>query len=104
MSSAPTLPAWLQPKLQVETKSAGVIEDDMAYEDRLFHYAFATRYDDLHLIEFRLQQRMIVFHLQNKLARMKGCTWKKQKAADSEMEELRSTMHHYGEFLLPLRL
>ena len=97
MTSTPSLPPWLQPDPQVETKEAGVIEDGMDYENRLFHYAYATRHD-LHFLEYRLLERMNIFHLQNKLARLKGSVWKEQKASDSEMDELKTTLHEYGKF------
>lgn len=97
MTSTPTLPAWLQPEPQVETKPAGTIEDGMDYEERLFHYTYSTRHDEPHFLEYRLLQRMNIFHLQNKLALLKGSTWKDQKAVESDMDELRTTLHHYGE-------
>jgi hypothetical protein len=90
------MPSWLQPETKVETKTPGVIDDGMTYDERLFHYSYATRRDELHLLEFRLLQRMNIFNLQNKLARLKGSCWGIQALADSEMNEMRDTLHQYG--------
>jgi hypothetical protein len=38
---------WFPPPA-AEGQKLGVIEDDMGYDERLFHYTYATRYDDVH--------------------------------------------------------
>ncbi|KAJ9614774.1 hypothetical protein H2204_014472, partial [Knufia peltigerae] len=98
MASTPVLPAWLQPEPHIETKQAGFIKEGMTYEDRLFHYTYSSRHDELYFLEYRLLERMNIFHLQNKLARLKGSCWEKQTAVplDSDSDDLRITLHQYA--------
>ncbi|ETI27969.1 hypothetical protein G647_00418 [Cladophialophora carrionii CBS 160.54] len=98
MGSSQVDPGWLPPDNKAEAIEAGVIKEGMSYEDRLFHYTYATRYDELHFLEWRLLQRINIFNLQNKLARLKGTYWTKQQVSNSESDELRSTLHQYGEY------
>jgi hypothetical protein len=97
-------PNWF-PNAQKAKPTPGKFEDGMDYSQRLFHYAYASQTDELHIVENRLLQRLNIFHLQNKLAKLKGAVWGDMSASDDDLDNLKSTLHDYSEYLyMPLSL
>lgn len=86
---------WHSPPV-AETPNLGVIEENMSYDERLFHYTYATRYDDVHFMEYRILHRLNIFHLQNKLAKLKGVCWTDHKLSDEKLTEMKTTLHEYS--------
>ena len=72
----------------------------MTYNERLFHYTYASQQDEVHFMEFRILQRLNIFRLQNKLAELKASCWKELKPSDVDFENLKTTLHDYGKPLL----
>ena len=91
-------PAWLPP-VEVATHQLGTIEDDMKYGERLFHYTYATRHDDVHYLHYRMLHRVNIFHLQNRLGRLKATCWTKREVSDTDLLDLKTTLHDYSEHL-----
>src|SRR5437764_5294045 len=96
MASASMPPAWLKPQLINTTKTAGMIEDNMSYDERLFHYTYATRHGEMHFLENRTLQRMNIFRLQNKVASLKGACWTEQKVSEADWDGIKTTLHDYS--------
>ena len=71
MAVAVSKPLWFVEQPSTENPKLGVIEDPMNYGERLFHYTYATRHDDVHFLEYRTLHRYNIFHLQNQLAKLK---------------------------------
>ena len=89
-------PTWLHPPPAEETQKLGVIEDDMNYGERLFHYTYATRHDDVHFLEYRMLHRLNMFHLQNRLAKLKGSCWTTHASSEADLVDLKDTLHEYS--------
>lgn len=96
MATTNVLPAWFPVKASDTVKEPGIIQDGMLYSDRLFHYAYASQAEDVHFMEYRLLQRMNIFHIQNELARLKGTCWTNLDADENTMNQLKTTLHEYG--------
>ena len=71
----------------------------MGYGERLFHYTYATRHDDIHYIGYRTLHRYNIFHLQNQLAKLKGSCWTKSDVTDETLADLKDTLHDYSKYL-----
>ena len=95
-ATAASQPAWLHPPPPEETQKLGVIEDDMNYGERLFHYTYATRHDDVHFLEYRMLHRLNIFCLQNRLAMLKGSCWTNHDICEKDLVDLRETLHGYS--------
>jgi len=93
-------PAWFIPPAPV-AKKLGVIEDGMDYDERLLHYTYATQQHELHFMEFRILQRLNIFRLQNRLARLKGNVHANLRAYESDADKLEATLHSYGKDFSP---
>jgi hypothetical protein len=93
------VPAWLYPKPAAEPPKLGEILDNMGYDQRLFHHTFATQNDDVHFLEYRILHRLNIFHIQNRLAKLKGSCWKDKKASEADLSELKTTLHDYSKCL-----
>ena len=87
---------WFYPPPPVEERKLGIIKDDMEYSEKLFHYTYATQWDEVHFLEFRLLHRLNIFHLQNKLAKLKGRYWDTLKVSDTELTEIGTALHSYS--------
>jgi len=68
----------------------------MSYEERLFHYTYATRHTEMYFLEYRLLQRMNIFRLQNKVASLKGASWQNQKVQERDWDSIKIALHDYG--------
>lgn len=99
MAVAVSQPSWLVKRPSAETQKLGVIEDTMNYGERLFHYTYATRHDDVHFLEYRTLHRLNIFHLQNQLAKLKGSCWTEHDVPNATLEELKNTLHDYSKYL-----
>lgn len=99
MAAAGSRPAWLHPPPPVESQKLGTIEDNMNYGERLFHYTYATRNDDVHFLGYRMLHRLNIFRLQNQLAKLKGSSWTKHDISDTDLLELKNTLHDYSKHL-----
>lgn len=97
MAAAASRPAWLP--LQVETEKAGIIHDGMAYNERLFHYTHANRRDEVHVLDNRMLHRLNIFHLQNRLAKLRGSIWTAFDASDTDLADLKIALHEYSKQL-----
>ena len=95
-ATAPSQPAWLHPPPAEETQKLGVIEDGMNYGERLFHYTYATRHDDVHFLEYRMLHRLNIFHLQNRLAKLKGSCWTTHDICEKDLMDLKDRLHEYS--------
>ena len=82
-----------------ETHKLGIIEDTMNYGERLFHYTYASRDDDVHFLEYRTLHRYNIFHLQNQLAKLKGSCRSKRDVTDETLGDLKTKLHDYSKFL-----
>ena len=83
----------------VETQNLGVVEATMDYGERLFHYTYATRHDDVHIVGYRTLHRYNIFHLQNQLAKLKGLCWTKREVSNETLVDLKNTLHEYSMYL-----
>ena len=90
------LPAWFHPPPLTEPQKLGVIEDDMNYGERLFHYTYGTRHEDVHYLEYRMLHRLNIFHLQNRLAELKGSCWTNHDLTDADLLDLKNKLHDYS--------
>lgn len=100
MAADASRPSWLQsPQVARSQKRLGVVEDDMRYGEKLVHYTYATKHDDLHLLEYRSLHRLNIFCLQNRLARLKGHFLEKIDVSDEESLEIENTLHRYSTLL-----
>ena len=99
MAVAVSQPAWFVTLPSAETQKLGVIEDTMNYGERLFHYTYATRHDDVHFLAYRTLHRYNIFHLQNQLAKLKGSCWTKRDVTDATLGDLKNTLHEYSKYL-----
>ena len=91
-------PAWLPPA-EGTTHQFGTIEDGMKYGQRLFHYTYATGHDNVHYLQYRMLHRVNIFHLQNRLARLKATCWTNRDVSDTDLLDLKTTLHDYSEHL-----
>ena len=82
-----------------ETHKLGVIEDTMNYGERLFHYTYSTRHDDVHFLEYRTLHRYNIFHLQNQLAKLKGSCRSKRDLTDENLGGLKTKLHDYSPYI-----
>lgn len=69
---------------------------DVSPEKKLSEYAYNTRNDNLHFIEYRLLRRLNIFNLQNKLAAIKVLSQRHHQLTDAELLELQETLHAYS--------
>ena len=92
-------PAWNATLPSAEIQKLGVIEDTMDYGERLFHYTYATRNDDVHIVGYRTLHRYNIFHLQNQLAKLKALCWTKRDVSDETLMDLKNTLHEYSKYL-----
>ncbi len=99
MAAAACKPAWLLPQSSGGDQKLGIIEDSMTYGERLFHYTYATRKDEVHFLNYRMLHRLNIFHLQNRLARLKGSVWTKLDVSDTDLLDLQSTLYDYSKHL-----
>ena len=99
MAVAVSQPSWFVEQPSAETHKLGVIEDAMNYGERLFHYTYATRHDDVHFLEYRTLHRYNIFHLQNQLAKLKGSCWTKSDVTDETLGDLKNKLHDYSKYL-----
>ena len=83
----------------IESQKLGVVEDCMSDAERLFHYTYATRHDEVHFLEYRMLHRMNIFNLQNRLAESKASSWTKRGASDGELLDLKVKLHEYSKYL-----
>ncbi len=88
-------PSWF-PNGQKAKAAPGKFEDGMNYSQRLFHYAYASQIDTVHVLENRMLHRLNIFHLQNELARLKGAVWEDMSASDDDLIKLKTTLHDHG--------
>ena len=96
MANTRAVPAWLPVEASASVKDLGIIKDSMEYTERLFHYAYASQVDDVHFMEYRLLQRVNIFHIQNELAKLKAAYWTNLNAGNDTLDELKVTLHDYG--------
>jgi hypothetical protein len=76
----------------------GEIQDGMNYDERLFHYTYASQDNDPHFLQFRLLQKISLAHMQNELAKIKDRTMCQQSVTEPELERLRVVLSDYGMF------
>ncbi|KAH0438899.1 hypothetical protein CcaCcLH18_03045 [Colletotrichum camelliae] len=72
------------------------IRDDMDYAERIFHYAWQSGNDEPHILEYRMLNRINLFHLQNELAKLKAAVWTDCSAEEGDLAKLRTTLHDYA--------
>ena len=99
MAAAGSQPAWLLPPPSAEAPKLGIIEDSMSAAERLFHYTFATGNNDVHFLEYRMLHRLNIFGLQNRLAELKGSFRTKHEVSNTDLLELKNTLHDYSKHL-----
>lgn len=103
MASPVPLPAWFHPLPLTEPQQLGVTENDMNYGERLFHYTYGTRHHEhVHYLEYRMLHRLNIFHLQNRLAELKGKSWAHHDLSDAGLLDLKDRLHDYSKY--PCRL
>ena len=74
-------------------------EINIQYGERLFHYTYATRHEDAHFLEYRVLHRLNIFHLQNRLAELKGSCWTKHDVSGTNLLGLKNKLHDYSKHL-----
>ena len=99
MAAAAPQPAWLYTAPAADTPELGIIDDSMSYGERLFHYTYATRHDDVHFLEYRMLHRLNIFNLQNRLAKFKGSCWTRHDVQETELLDLKDMLHDYSKYL-----
>ena len=99
MAAPVSQPAWNATLPSAETQKLGVIEDTMDYGERLVHYTYNTRHDDVHIVSYRTLHRYNIFHLQNQLAKLKGSCSTKRDVTDETLVDLKNTLHDYSRYL-----
>jgi hypothetical protein len=77
-------------------RTPGKFEDGMDYFQCLFHYAYTSRTDEVHVVENRMLHRLNIFHLQNELAKLKGSIWTDMNASEDNLIKLRELLHEHG--------
>ncbi|KAJ3950874.1 hypothetical protein N0V92_012733 [Colletotrichum tropicale] len=74
------------------------IRDDMDYAERVFRYSWHSGNDEPHILEYRILNRINLFHLQNELAKLKSAVWSDFSAKEDDLARLRTTLHDYAAF------
>lgn len=68
----------------------------MDYAKRVFRYSWHSGNDEPHILEYRILNRINLFHLQNELAKLKSAVWNDFSAKEDDLARLRTTLHDYG--------
>ena len=96
MTAAVSRPSWLGERPSAKTNSLGVGEDTMKYGQRLCHYTYATRHDDVHFLAYHDLHRLNILHLQNELAKLKGSCWAEENVPEAKLGDLKDKLHDYS--------
>jgi len=90
----------------VTSSAQDLTSNDRPYGGRLFDHAWESQAHsaDLPLLSFDTLQRTNIIHIQNELAKLKGAIFTKETIETSDLERMRTLLHHYSKlaYFLPV--